>query len=372
METRTFTADDRDAWREYYDRLEDAGPYHDPDYLALLAGNFEFEAEAARCFVLEAGDEFVYYPYLRRPLSTLSWAGESAAGAEPDQGGGGVAAVDPPVDLAAYADIVASWYYGGPVLSPGADEQLADGFADAFGSHCQAENVVAEFVRFDPNLANHADFEAMDPQFNRETVPVDLTRSVAEIRESYEDRNDRAIRQAEETDLVVEPTTDPADVAAFHAIYADAMDAKDADPHYRFTESFFADLVGREDLATLLVVRLDDTVVGGFIAVHDDRVGHHYLSASEPDYWDMRVNNLLFHEVVVHMRETGREVFDFQGGRPGVFKFKKGFSPDRREFYIGRRTHLPDVYDDLVAAASTAGVDTDSGYFPAYRREQSN
>lgn len=350
---RTFTDDDRDEWRSFAERV-DAGPYHSPEYLALLAGNFEHDDERAEAFVLDGEDGFVYYPYLRRSLSTVPFADRTDT------------------DLAAYDDIVSSWYYGGPLLSADADDSLPETFEDEFGDYCREQGVVAEFVRFDPNRENHREFECLDPVFNRETVPVDLTGSADDIWEGYEGRNQRAIKQALDTDLVVEPTRDPGDCEAFHGIYSNAMEARDADEHYRFTLAFFQSLLDRPDLASLLVARYDGAVVGGFVAVHDERVAHHYLSASNPDYWDMRVNNLMYHEVVMHMRETGRELFDFQGGRPGVFKFKKGFSPDRGEFYIGKRTHMPDVYDELVEAAESAGIDTDTGYFPAYRVEQSN
>jgi lipid II:glycine glycyltransferase (peptidoglycan interpeptide bridge formation enzyme) len=80
----------------------------------------------------------------------------------------------------------------------------------------------------------------------------------------------------------------------------------------------------------------------------------------------------MYHEAVQYMHDTGRDVFDFQGGRPGVFKFKKGFSPERGEFYISKQIHIPGVYEEMVDAASAAGIDTETGYFPAYRIEQSN
>jgi len=344
--------DDREEWLRYYRRAGEPGAYHHPDYLSMLAGNYEFDREHAEAFVYEAGEDVVYYPYLRRPLETSPLDAET-------------------VNLAGYSDIVSSWYYGGPFHSDGADESISEAFTKAFGSYCAEEGIVAEFVRFDPNEGNHETFDALEPTFNRETVPVDLHGTAEDVWERYEDRNRRAIKQARETALVVEHSAERTDLEAFHDIYTNAMDARDAAPHYRFDLSFFETLVD-SSLFSLFVARHDGAIVGGFIAAHDDRRGYHYLSASNPDYWDMRVNNLLYHEVVLHMQEAGREVFDFQGGRPGVFKFKRGFSPDRGEFYVGKRIHDRTAYDRFVDAAAERGVDTDSGYFPAYRVEQSN
>lgn len=351
-ETTVLTGDDVDEWHEFYRRVGEPGAYHHPEYLLMLAGNYEFESERAELFVYERGEDLVYYPYLRRPLASSPLGGTN-------------------VDTAGYDDIVSSWYYGGPICSTEANRSVADAFADAFGEYCRETGIIAEFVRFDPNERNHESFEALDPSFNRETVPVDLSGSLDDVWSGYEGRNQRAIEQARDTALAIKTSTTADVVAAFHEIYTNAMDARDAAAHYRFDRSFFERLVA-SSLFTLFVARHEGTVVGGFLAAHDDQRGYHYLSASNPDYWDMRVNNLLYHEVVAHMHETGREVFDFQGGRPGVFKFKRGFSPDRGEFYVGRRVHDPDTYERFVDAARALGVETDSGYFPAYRVEQSN
>ena len=349
-----LTTAEMDEWRAQYERIDSPSPYHSPAYLELLAGNFEHDEERAEAFVYEADGEVVYYPYLRRPLSTLPFAG------------------DCDVDLSGLSDIVSSWYYGGPIATPGVDEDIAAGFAEAFSERCRERGVVAEFVRFDPNAENHDRFEVLDPIHNRQTVPVDLSGTPEDVWEGYEGRNQRAIKQAQDTPLVVERSRDAADVERFHDIYSNAMAARDASEHYRFERSYFEDLLAEPDLASLFVTRHEGTVVGGFITVHDERIAHHFLSASNPDYWDLRLNNLMYHEVVTAMQASGRETFDFQGGRPGVFDFKKGFSPLRGEFYIGKRVHDEGTYDALVESAADAGLDTDSGYFPAYRVSQSN
>lgn len=355
MVVETHTLAEYGAWQAWFERLDSPGPYHSPSYLDVLAGEFEHESEFAELFIYGTEDAFVYYPYLRRPLSDMAFASEALD--DPD----------------GYTDIVSSWYYGGPLLSTNADESLAADFASAFGSYCRDEGIVAEFVRFDPNRRNHERFDVLDPDFNRETVRVDLTKSRDALWDEFEKRNRNAIRQAQDTDLVVEPTREPADYKAFYEVYTDAMAAKDAAKHYRFPYSFFEDLLSDPTLGSIVVARHDGDFVGGAVVVHDETIAHDYLRATDPDYWDLRVNNLLCYETMMEMRDRGHRVFDFQGGRPGVFKFKKGFSTEGRgEFYLGRQVHVGDVYEDLTAAAAAHDIDTETGYFPAYREEQSN
>jgi hypothetical protein len=354
MESRIYTEDELDEWRSWFERLDSPGPYHSPEYLSLLAGEFEYDSERAEAFVYGDEDEFVYYPYIRRSLADLSFA--DAAVEDPNQ----------------YSDIVSSWYYGGPLLSDDADPSLAGEFIQVFTEFCATEGIVSEFIRFDPNRCNHEAFSDLDPELNRETVYVDLSKDEKTLWDEFEKRNRNAIRQARETDLVVEPTSDPKDFEAFYDIYTNAMEARDASRHYRFPFSFFEDLFDT-DFATLTVARYDGETVGGAVVVHENGIAHDYLRASDPDYWHMRVNNLLCYETMMEMRTRGFERFDFQGGRPGVFKFKKGFSTEGRgEFYIAKQTHLSDVYDSLIAMAADTGIDTNSGYFPAYREAKSN
>lgn len=354
MGDTVYRSDALEEWEAYFDRLDRAGPYHEPAYLLILEEFMGASDRTAELFVYEDDDGFVYYPYFVRPLADLPFAEASD------------------LDLDRYSDLVSSWYYGGPIASPGATASTVESFRDAFEAHCEDSNVVSEFVRYDPNLANHDTFGCMHAEFDRETVPVDLTQSREELWDGFEKRNRNAIRQGQDSPLSVEPTTDPDEYAAFHDIYADAMAARDASEHYRFPSSFFERLLSREDRATLLVARDGDTVVGGSLVVHDGHVGHDYIRVSNPDYWDQRVNNLLCYEAMMHVRELGHECHDFQGGRPGVFKFKKAFSPDRREFHVGKEVHLPSVYDRLLEDAAAAGVETEKSYFPAYRIERSN
>jgi hypothetical protein len=351
METKHIK-EDTDEWLTYYERAGRPGPYHRPDYLELLAGNFEHDEERAEAFVLEDGEDIVYYPYIRRSIESVPFADETDMG------------------LSEYDDIVSSWYYGGPFTSR-EDSHLCETFAREFGEHCRSENIVAEFVRFDPNEENHDRFDCLEPSYNRDTVWVDLTKDEERIWNEFEKRNRNAIRQAQETDIEVEPTTNTEDYEAFYDIYSNAMEAKEASDHYRFELDFFRSMF-ETDISTLLVAKYENEVIGGAMMVHDERIAHDYLRASNPDYWDMRVNNLICYEALMCMRDTGRERFDFQGGRPGVFKFKKSFSPERSEMYLGRSVHMAEIYDKLVDEAEKSGIETGSGYFPEYRVNKSN
>lgn len=344
MHTRCVGLDSLEEWERYFSRLDNLGMYHDPRYVSLLTGNYESPNEEARLFILEKEGEFVYYPFILRSIDNIDFS------------------EDLDLEKSEYRDIVSTWYYGGPVLSSD-DAELANEFKEKFSQYCREKNIVSEFIRFDPNLQNHQDFECLDPEQVLETVKVDLTKTKDEIWEGFEKRNRNAIRQAQEHKLDVEATEDKEDYRKFHEIYMNAMEAKNASGHYIFDYKFFQELAD-SDIGTLMVIRKEGEVVGGEILVHNEDIAYDYLRASNPDYWDLRINNLLCYGAVMEMKKTGRKIFDFQGGSGGVFKFKKAFSQDRGEFYISKRIHMPEVYRKLVEAQDT---ESDEDYFPKYR-----
>jgi hypothetical protein len=169
--THTFTTEELSKWYEYFDQLQEVGPYHDPKYLTLLE-QFNQGGETAELFVLDAKEGFVYYPYLHRSLESLPFDGTTN------------------IDLSTHRDIVSSWYYGGPIVSTNGDnikpKELAELFSIVFDEYCESHGIVSEFIRFDPNAENHAEFRCLDPIFERETVPVELGQSVDDIWDGFE------------------------------------------------------------------------------------------------------------------------------------------------------------------------------------------
>jgi hypothetical protein len=344
-EYEILSAEKMGDWYTYFEQLEEKGIYHDPRYIALMAEHFGTEPEL---LIYGTDEKFVYYPYYIKPINNLKFVGN---------------------ELDGYQDIISSWYYGGPLFSSqkkAKESDILKHFNSDFLSIRKENCIVSEFVRFDPILENYNLFDGLDPTFDRKTVPVSILKSEDQIWGEFESRNQRAIRQALDTDIHVEHTDDEKDFKAWEEIYSAAMEAKNAAKHYHFSYDLLRDLL-MSNMASLLVARYKGEIIGGFMIAHDDKVAHHFLSASMPKYWDMRVNNLMFFKAIMFSKRKGRKIFDFQGGRPGVYKFKKGFSQDRGKFYVGNLIHDGEIYDELVQLAKDSGVEFDDGFFPKYR-----
>lgn len=331
------------AWRALYERIPERGAYHDPEYVLTLATSGLGEPEL---FAFEDQGETAYYPYFKRSLDDLPAA--SALG------------------LTGYCDIVSSWYYGGPLTSS-VDPAFLDAFSASFDEACRDRGVVSEFVRFDPHLENHC--LARPPTEviqNREVVGIDLTLSEDDFPSILKKRFAKGYRPAMRKGASVRFDGGEEDLKRFTEIYAAEMERKDAPAGYLFSREFFRRLLARRFMR-LVTVSVEGRVVGGGILALGPKVAHDYLRATLPEYWNMRVNEFLILSNMLRLKEEGYALYDLQGGRPGVYEFKRSFSDLTRPFFVGRAVRIPEIYAELAAASPHGG-----DFFPAYRQNEKN
>jgi len=347
---RTFTTSGEDftEWSGYYARLKNKGAYHSPEYISLLEKHYGDEAVL---FVYEEGDEFVYYPFFKRSLEGLELSGVGF------------------FEHSKYFDIVSSWYYGGPLTSNYSD-QLIRGFSEAFSTYCVEGNIVSEFVRFDPYIANHENAHAgMTVVDNREVVYIDLTPGEDTILQSYRHKCRKNIfNKALKGGVTVDYKHGPAELEKFFHLYDSEMRRKNASVSYFFDLNFFKELLSRVPGALLVSIYVNGDYAGGSIALKDGTMAHDYLRAVDNRYRGLGISDFVIHQNVCFFKKEGAFVYDLQGGRDGVFEFKKSFSKLTRHFKVGQAIHLPDVYAELCSKALVKSED----YFPAYRVKISN
>jgi hypothetical protein len=349
------TDSDFSIWKEYYDRLSCKGVYHCPEYIRVLAKHYKAEAEL---FLFGDDDIFVYYPYLRRRLDKLPIAPHCD------------------LDLSTYFDIVSSWYYGGPLFrtrSSSNDETIARDFMLAFNEYCRENQVVTEFIRFDPNLENFKAVNHFVPiKKEHETVVVDLQKTEEEIWRSFSSRTRNRLRNAKKHGFQMESTTDADAIGIFHSIYTDEMKRKTALKRYHFPLEFFIDLFREcEGRFYLLLFEYSGVYIGGVVCAAEQKRVHDFLRASLREFWNLNINNWIVKESIFWARNKGNSVYDLQGGREGVLHFKSGFSKCRGTFYTCSRIHLPKINASLVAALERSGASVEQSYFPWYRIDSS-
>lgn len=334
IEIETYFSNEIDHWRAYFNRLpaDFRGIYNSPEHLLFLE---KVGMGRAVCQVFRKKDLFIYFPGLLRPL---------------------------PFGFEGY-DMVSSWYYGGPLPNWKGWQPLSSEWMIAIISGRNCLGAICEFIRCDPNIRNHILFNLpYKIRYNRPTVIVNLETSWERIVEDFSPQNRRNLKKAEKEGLIVEVDNSETAWKNFSKIYQQEMARKNAPSHLRFDNDFFKRLHGMNGF-TLFVLKLDSTIVGGFVSAYGANVAHHYLSAVKFEYWDKRPNNLLFTQVLSHFYKKHYNLFDFQGGREGVFRFKRNFSRLRNKFYTATCIYEKDKFDELMKRA-----DKHTDYhFPPYR-----
>ncbi len=345
-------------WNHYYDLLESKGIYHRPEYIKVLERYLGHSAEL--CIFEKDTHHFLYYPYFRRNLESLPFAHSC----------------DLPISQ--YSDIDSSWYYGGPLLRLERQEEkegLIHSFLAAFSAYCRESKIVSEFIRFDPNLENHRHFKGSLPiSRNRQTVYVDLSQSEDEIWRNMEGRARTAIRKAKKMGVKIGVSNEKKDIETFYEIYTAEMKRKKAPAHYRFEKVFFQEIFENLGHRIALIYAEADGVFfsGGLFVYEEDRPAHYYLMATAYPYRNYQSNSLILHEAMLYFKGKGLGVFDLQGGRADVYHFKKSFSRHRAPFYTASIVHNQQVYDRLVKGKERSMGRDDSGFFPAYRVNDTN
>lgn len=269
-----------------------------------------------------------------------------------------------------HADVGTPMGYGGP-LAAGTDAPAGDFFA-AYERWCDANRVVATFVRFQPVLANQL---LAEDRWHLEPIGHSIGWRVSgvssdELSASMDSHHRRIVRKARRES--VEATIDerPTDLAEFVALYEETMRRREASSFYFFPEEYWAQLVGPLG-ATL--VRADAQVasetVASILCLASPPTLHYHLGASSERGQELGANHLLFVETAAWASAHGFERFHLGGGVGGfedsLYEFKRRFDPGGALLaFLGKAVHDEDAYREL---SHVEEIDYE-GYFPAYRR----
>lgn len=345
-------------WSRYYNIISRKGIYHCPQYIRVLE---KHSGNPTELFIYEINDNnFIYYPYFKRSLEKLPFAQHCKSFPH------------------GYFDIDSSWYYGGPLLQsdhPTMKDKLVTSFPKAFLDYCKASKIVSEFIRFDPNLSNYKYFGKLLPlSKNRDTVYVDLSQPEDDIWMKMEGRARTAIRKAKKMGVKVHASNNKENLIKFCDIYALEMERKEALPHYRFNQQFIFrifDAIGER--IQLIYAEIDGTFISGGIFIYElGQAAHYYLMATHQSYRHYQANNLILYEAMRFFKSKGIKIFDLQGGREGVYYFKKSFSKNRAPFFTSGIVRNATVYDKLVKLKENHLGPQETDFFPLYRLKETN
>ncbi len=247
-------------------------------------------------------------------------------------------------------DLETPYGYGGPVANTN-DPAFLSRFESAFLAWCEENGIVAEFLRFHPLLQNeHLFREHLEVLHNRITVTLDLSLSEEDIwmhRISSQNRN--TIRKCEKNGLTV---SESKDYEAFRSIYEETMHRVGAEDFYLFDSTYY-DWMRTDPHCHLLLVHKGTDLLAGAVFMAYGPYFHYHLSGSRTAAMPLAPTNLLLWEAIRFGQRLGCRRMHFGGGlsdsmEDSLFRFKARFSNETLDFYIGKRIHREDVYQELI------------------------
>ncbi len=311
-------------WDKYIDKLpkEKQDIYYTRQYCKM--GEL-IEGGEAQLFVYEDKDNVALYPYIKH-------------------------VVDFRQGSSLFFDIETPYGYGGPVVKRH-DSDFEDAFENAFLKYCQDENIIAEFLRFHPLMENENIFRrGIEVLHNRKTVWIDLEKSLDEIwMQNISTQNRNTIKKCIKNGLKVEMSED---YDEFLEIYNQTMKKVGADDFYFFDKKYY-DSVSITPYYLLMRVRKDSETLAAAIFMEFGDYFHYHLSGSRREFLRLAPNNILLWEAVKYAKMRGCKKIHLGGGlsdiqEDSLFQFKKKFSSECKDFYIGKRVHNRDVYKLLI------------------------
>jgi hypothetical protein len=285
----------------------------------------ETGADKAECFLCREGSNIYIFPYLKR---------ENLVGDE------------------SFFDFESAYGYGGPVSNT-QDAAFLAAAESAFFTTCLQRGFIAGFVRFCPWLDNvKLITDSSRVLMDRKTVLMDLTPSEEQIwAEQIHAKHRNVIRKAEREGLTFEADRSFAHLKEFISIYYDTMKRLKASDFYLFPESYFHQL--KETLsgcAFLGLVCYQGKIISAAIFFHQGACAHYHLSGSMAAYQALAPNNLLLYRAALYLKQAGARFFHLGGGTNScpdntLLKFKKRFSPNTRDFCVGKFVFDSKRYD---------------------------
>lgn len=330
MSYKVLSLDNKQEWKESLQKLpiEQQDVYYTPEYYELYENYGDGKAQ---CFVFEKGEDVALYPFLLNSVNKLGFDFDDE-----------------------YFDIQGAYGYNG-VISSNYETGFIDKFYDVFDEWCYNNNIVAEFTRFNPYIENHNfSLNHRDVLLNRKTVLLDLTQSLDEIwKNSFTSKNRNIIRKAQKNGYQIFIDNSQVGVKDFHEIYLNTMKSIGVDDYYHFHKEMFDLMVSSYWSDFLFVVDDKNNRLATMILMIYGEYAHYHLSGRNAELADNSVNNYVLFEAIKTAKEKGAKFFHFGGGNnldehDSLFRFKKNFSNDYLDFYIGKRVHNQNVYDKIV------------------------
>jgi len=272
-----------------------------------------------------------------------------------------------------FFDIITPYGFSGPVIVEEKAEsrsKLLQEFTETFAKFCINERIISEYVRFNPWIKNHLDFEKIyNLKYNNYTVHTDL--SVKDFfNDEFSKKARNRIRHAEKEGIITEYDFTGASLNEFLRLYRTTSEKNTISEYYRFSLKFLEYVFKLlKDNIFIINARYENKYISSTIVLEYGDYLHSFLTGNDYEYYNLNAHSLVLYEIAKYGKENGKKQMHLGGAfSDQLFHFKKQFTKKGFcDFYVGKRIINERVYKDLVEKRIRMGNLKDSSYFPLYR-----
>jgi hypothetical protein len=165
---------------------------------------------------------------------------------------------------------------------------------------------------------------------DRQVIAIDLRIPEMERWMSYEHKVRKNVKRAIEMQVVVEHDVNLESLDEFIDVYEQTMIRRDADGEYRYSHSWFEELLKSVPGSELFVAKCSGVVVSGEILLRSVDSIYSFLGGTDRQAFHLRPNDLLKHRICEVGSLRGLSSFVLGGGREpedGIYRYKRSFAP---------------------------------------------
>lgn len=353
---KSTNSEDFNEWQQFCNSMPNCDIYFYPQYAKIYELNNEGEAF---CFVCKKNKyDFIIYPFLKRKINQLVLYKDLSE---------------------KYCDIISPYGYGGYLRNRYCSIDMKY-FLNAFQNCAKENNIISEFVRFNPWLETQDECsEFLEISLWNQIVAIDLKKSEEEIWANFDSKNRNRIRKSKKSGVIVKQDLNFTYIDKFYQLYYQTMDRNIASNYYYFDKQFFQNIINflSQDIS-LFHTFLENEIIASLMVIYAKDFAHAHLSCANAKYLNLAPYNLLFYEVALWAKKQGFKYFVLGGGttsRPddSLLRFKRRFSKKYFDFYIGKKVHNKKIYEFLCQKKLQYEKERDitevnENFFPLYRR----
>lgn len=272
-------------------------------------------------------------------------------------------------------DSITPYGYGGFLLEGDTSEVNVKALWTAYVDRMKEENIVDNFVRYHPVLANAVPMKTCSDVIDLgKTVAMDLT-SEEVIWKNIHSKNRNMIRKAEKNGIVIKHGQGLELFDDFIKIYNATMDKDNAEAYYYFKPEFYKSI--HEDLKDnyeMFWAEYEGKIIAMSVMIFANGRLNYHLSGSDLQYRNLAPSNLLLYKAAIWGMEKGMKTFHLGGGvgsgEDNLYKFKIAFNRfSDCQFSIAKHIFDQSKYDELVEerASRDTNFDRENKFFPLYR-----